>query len=152
VLARRIIVVAADKGFAKQLAVALKAAGGVVDVHRSFAELGELQAALIVVHLDGDLAAEAPAIIARLEGSTRVIPILPRANLAAVVDIMQQSDRVAGMLVAEELDAGRLSAMATRVLVGDIFGLEKLVRWGTQVHSCLVGDYQEKSLCIAQVS
>jgi hypothetical protein len=42
--------------------------------------------------------------------------------------------------------------MATRVLAGDIFGLEKLVGWGTMVHSQLVGDYQEKSLCIAQIS
>ena len=45
-----------------------------------------------------------------------------------------------------------LSAMATRVLAGDIFGLEKTVRWGTTVHSQLVGDYQEKSLCISQIS
>ena len=44
------------------------------------------------------------------------------------------------------------SAMATRVLAGDIFGLEKMVPWGTQIHSQLVGDYQEKSLCIAQIS
>src|SRR3569833_1210531 len=45
-----------------------------------------------------------------------------------------------------------LSALATRVLSGDIFGLEKLVHWGTRVHSQLVGDYQEKSLCISQIS
>jgi hypothetical protein len=42
--------------------------------------------------------------------------------------------------------------MATRVLAGDIFGLEKHVPWGTQIHSFLVGDYQEKSLCISQIS
>jgi hypothetical protein len=42
--------------------------------------------------------------------------------------------------------------MATRVLAGDIFGLDKLVQWGTQIHSSLVGDYQEKSLCISQIS
>ena len=81
-----------------------------------------------------------------------MIAILPRSNLAAVVDIMQASERVAGMMVAEDLDTRELSAMATRVLAGDIFGLEKLIAWGTQIHSFLVGDYQEKSLCISQIS
>jgi hypothetical protein len=153
VLARRIIVVAPDKAFGKQLAVALKASGGTVDSHTSLDDLGnQLQAALIVVHLDGDIAGVGPDLLQRLIGDTRMIAILPRSNLAAVVDIMQASDRVAGMLVAEDFDSRQLSAMATRVLSGDIFGADKLILWGTQIHSCLVGDYQEKSLCISQIS
>jgi hypothetical protein len=153
-LARRIIAVSPDTAFGKQLAIALKAAGGAVDAHVTLDELGkgELQAALLVLHLDGDLAGAAPGILARISGDTRVIAILPRSNLAAVVDIMQASDRVAGMMVAEDLEPKQLSAIATRVLAGDIFGLDKLVQWGTQIHSHLVGDYQEKSLCIAQIS
>lgn len=143
-----------DKAFGKQLAVALKAAGGTVDSHQSFDELGtgDLQASLIVVHLDGALAAAAPQLLQRLTSETRMIAILPRTNLAAVVDIMQASERVAGMMVAEDFDTRQLSAMATRVLLGDIFGLEKMILWGTQIHSQLVGDYQEKSLCISQIS
>jgi len=88
----------------------------------------------------------------RIVGDTRVIAILPRSNLAAVVDIMQGSDRVSGLMIAEGFDMTLLSAMATRVLAGDIFGLEKHVPWGAQIHSFLVGDYQEKSLCIAQIT
>src|SRR5688572_31146897 len=53
-----------------------------------------------------------------------VIAIIARSDLATVVEIMQASERVAGMLVAEDLDTRQLSAMATRVLAGDIFGLE----------------------------
>ena len=159
-LARRIIAVSPDKAFGKQLVIALKAAGGAVDLHPSVEELGsgELQAALVVLHLDGDLASAGPAIVARLTSDTRVVAILPRTNLAAVVDIMQSSDRVSGMLVAPEgaaradFDSRLLSAMAARVLNGDIFGLDKLILWGTQIHSHLVGDYQEKSLCIGQIS
>ena len=153
-LARRIIAVSPDKAFGKQLVIALKAAGGAVDLHASLEALGtgELQAALVVLHLDGELAAAGPTIVGRLTSDTRVIAILPRTNLAAVVDIMQSSDRVSGMMVAEELDSRLLSAMAARVLNGDIFGLDKLILWGTQIHSHLVGDYQEKSLCIGQIS
>ena len=153
-LPRRIIAVSADKAFAKQLAIALKAAGGTVDAYPSLDGLGtgDLRAALAVVHLDGELAGEAMRLLEMLTGDTRVIAILPRSNLAAVVDVMQGSDRVAGMMVADDFDTRDLSAMATRVIAGDIFGLEKLTRWGTQIHSFLVGDYQEKSVCISQIS
>jgi hypothetical protein len=154
VLARRIIALSPDKAFGKQLATALKAAGGAVDLHASLDSLGkgDLQAALVVLHLDGELGTAAAEILPRLIADTRVICVLPRTNLAAVVDIMQSSDRVAGLLVAEDFDSRQLSAMATRVLAGDIFGLEKMVSWGTLVHNQLVGDYQEKSLCISQIS
>ncbi|HEX8106872.1 MAG TPA: hypothetical protein VF516_04045, partial [Kofleriaceae bacterium] len=142
-LARRIIAVTPDKAFGKQLTVALKAAGGAVDTHLTLDELGhgELHAALLVVHLDGAMTGAAQVLLPRLTGETRVIAILPRSNLSAVVDIMQSSDRVAGMMVAEDFDMKLLSAMATRVLAGDIFGLEKHVPWGAQIHSYLVGDY-----------
>ena len=153
-LAKRVIVVSADKSYGKQLATALKAAGGTVDTHLALGELGhgELQASLLCLHLDGVLASAGAEIVPRLTGDARVIAVLPRSNLPAVVDIMQSSERIAGILVAEELDMRELSAMATRVLAGDIFGLEKLVPWGTKVYSTLVGDYQEKSVCIAQMS
>jgi hypothetical protein len=153
VLARRVIAISPDKAFGKQLAIALKAAGGTVDSYSSLDNMSnELQAALLVMHLDGDLAGASASIVGRLVGDTRVIAVLPRSNLAAVVDIMQASERVAGMMVAEDFDISALSAMATRVLAGDIFGLEKLVPWGTLIHSHLVGDFQEKSICISQVS
>lgn len=157
VLARRIIALSSDKAFAKQLAVALKAAGGAVESCASLAELGELgaeglEAALVVLHLDGEVAGEAARVLELLAGDTKVIAILPRSDLPAVVDVMQGSSRVSGVMIAERFDPRDLSAMATRVLAGDIFGLEKLPRWGTQIHSFLVGDYQEKSLCIAQIS
>jgi hypothetical protein len=149
-----VIVVCADKAYGKQLATALKAAGGTVDTHLTLDALGtgELQAALVCLHLDGPLASAAAQVVPRLTGDARVIAVLPRSNLPAVVDIMQSSERIAGILVAESLDLRELTAMATRVLAGDIFGLEKMMRWGTTVHSQLVGDYQEKSLCISQIS
>jgi hypothetical protein len=154
VLARRIIAVSPDKQFGKQLATALKAAGGAVDLHQRLDDFakGEIVAALVVLHLDGELATAAAEILPRLSGDAKVIAVLPKSNLPAVVDIMQSSDRIAGILMAENFDSRQLSAMATRVIAGDIFGLEKMVTWGTQVHSQLVGDYQEKSLCISQIS
>ena len=141
-----------DKAFGKRVAVALRATGGVVDSHARLADLGkEIEAALVVVHC-ADEPTDVLALLDRLAGDTRVIAILPRSNLAAIVDLMQASDRVAGLLVAEDFAPQLLSAMATRTLAGDIFGLDKLVPWGTRIHSAVVGDYQEKSRCIAQIS
>ncbi|HEY1812362.1 MAG TPA: PEGA domain-containing protein [Kofleriaceae bacterium] len=153
-LARRVIALSPDKAFGKQLASALKAAGGTVDLHLSLEELGksEIHAALLVLHLDGELVNAATELLPRLVGDTRVIAVLARGQLASVVDVMLRSDRVVAMMTTESFDSRELAALATRTLAGDIFGLEKLVRWGTLVHSQLVSDYQEKSLAIAQIS
>lgn len=59
------------------------------------------------------MAGAAAALIPRMAGDTRMIAILPRSSVAAVVDLMQGSDRVAGAMVAEDFDATLLSAMAT---------------------------------------
>lgn len=159
-LARRIIAVTPDKAFGKQLAVALKAAGGAVDTQLSLEALGtgELPAHLLVLHLDGPMAGAAHMLIPRLPRDSdgnllgAVIVILPRTDLPAMVDLMQAFPNIAGTMIAEDFDMKLMSAMATRVLAGDIFGLEKHVPWGAQIHSFLVGDYQEKSLCIAQIA
>ena len=153
-LARRVIALSPDKAFAKQLGTALKAAGGAVEVHTALDALGrgELQAALVVLHVEGALADEVAALAARLPDDGRLIVVLPKPDLARAIALMQSTPRLAGVLVADHFRSSDLSSMATRVLAGDIFGLEKLVPWGTKIYSQLVGDYQEKSLCIAQVS
>lgn len=153
-LARRVIGLSADKAFGKVMATALKAAGGVVELHQSLDGLGrgDIQAALVVVHLDGELASSIEDLALRLTNDARLIVILPKPQLTKTVDVMKISDKIAGILIAEGLKPLDLAAMATRILAGDIFGLEKLVPWGTKVYSTLVGDYQEKSLCIAQIT
>jgi len=153
-LARRVIAISPDKAFAKQLGTALKAAGGAVETHLALDGLGrgELQAALVVVHLDGDLRNAHKELAPRLAGDARMVAVLPKHNLSELVDVMRISDRVVGVLIAEQMRSADLAAVATRILNGDIFGLEKMVPWGTKVYATLVGDYQEKSLCIAQLS
>ncbi len=153
-LARRVIALSADKAFGKLIATSLRASGGVVELHPSLDGLGrgDVHAALVVVHLAGELASCAEELTARLGPDTRMIAILPTPQLDKTVDVMKASDKIAGILVQSDFRAHDLSAMATRILAGDIFGLEKLVPWGTRVYSTLVADYQEKSLCIAQIS
>lgn len=152
-LARRVIALSVDKSFGKVVATALRAAGGVVELHADLAALGpgDIQAALVVVHLDGALASCLEDLCLRVRPDAFVIAILPTHALALSVDAMKLSDRIAAVMVQGDLDPGELAATATRLLSGDIFGLEKVMPWGTRVYSTLVGDYQEKSLCIAQL-
>jgi hypothetical protein len=56
------------------------------------------------------------------------------------------------MMVAEDFDPGRLSAMAARLLAPDGFGLEQVMPPGTQIHTETVGDYHEKSLCVSRIA
>ena len=47
--------------------------------------------------------------------------------------------------------ACKLSAIATRILGDDIFGLEKVMVAGTQIHSQVVGNYEDKSRCVSEI-
>lgn len=149
-----IVVISADKGFGKQLTTAVNAAGATSQLCSSMDELGDgtVEAALLILHLVDNPLAGLNALLPRIIGDTRVIAILPRADLVAAVDIMRASERVNAMMVAERFDSHELAGMATRVLAGDIFGIEKTLRWGTHVHSQRVGDYAGKSVAISRIS
>ncbi len=153
-LARRIIAISSDKNFAKQLTVALRAAGGAAEAHQDLEGLGkgELNTALLVLHLTPELNTALANLLPRLAGDARVIIVIPKSNLPVLVDVMMSSERILAVLMAENFASSELTAIATRALAGDIFGLEKMVPWGTRIHSALVGDYQEKSVCISSVS
>jgi hypothetical protein len=157
VLARRIVAVSPDQAFGQQLATGLQAVADTVDVHRSLDSLGslgpgELQAALCVIHLEGERAHAPSERLPRLTGGCPVIAVIPRSNLAAVVDLMQSSDHIAATMVAEDFDPRELSALATRMLTDDRFGLEQVMASGTQIHARTVGDYEERSLCMSRIS
>jgi PEGA domain len=151
--ARRILAVSPDESFADQLSVALALVDATVDVHRSLEtlETSSFHVALCVIHVAGELAQAADAIVPRLTGDCRVIIVLPRANLAATVALMQISDRVAGVMTAEDFDDRTLRALATRAMTGDVFGLEKALTPGTELHQYIVGEHHEKSQCLAQI-
>ncbi|RMH38023.1 MAG: PEGA domain-containing protein [Deltaproteobacteria bacterium] len=157
-LARRAIAVSADKGIAKRIASGLMAAGCTAETAASLDDLakGEIQAALVVLHIaDGDVDAVRAAVeecAARLRKDAWILVVLPRSDLKLAVAALQASDRLAGVLVEDDLNVHSVAAMVTRALHGDVFGLEKVVPWGTRVYSALVGDYQEKSICIAELS
>jgi len=146
--ARRIIAVSPDQAVGARLASAL-AGVGTVDVRATLA-LHEGPAALCVIHVEH--AADARALLARVPADGSVIALAPRADLAAVVEIMEAAERVAGVLVAEDFDPRQLAAMAARVLTAERFGLEDVLAAGTEIHAEVIGDHADKSRCMARVA
>src|SRR5512140_579817 len=154
--ARRILVVSPDQGFGQALAAALPEAAGTVEVHATLeAPLGIPGApgpALYVIYLAGNLAHAPGELVQRLPGACPVIAVLPHANLAAAVALMQSAGRVAGMMVADSFDPHQFAAVVMRLVTDDVFGLDKVMAPGTQIHTRVAGDHQEKTRCMAEVS
>ncbi len=152
-VARRIIAVSPDQALGQQLATALAGDGRIVDVSPTLDTLEATGAepALVVTDAGGALPAEAGAALVRLTGSCPVIVVSRRFGVAEVVDLMQSSERVAGVMIAPELDARQLAATATRLLADRIFGLERVMPPGTQIHTVAVGDAEDKAKCMTRI-
>jgi hypothetical protein len=151
-LSKRVIAVSAEKTFQKKLAAGLMAAGGAVEIVSSADELArEPDADLIVYHVTEFPDKKLTSLLGRLRKDAKVISIVPTSDLDKMVTLMKD-ERLSNCLVAEDLETTMLSGVATRLLYGDVFGLEKFMPWGVRIYSMLVGDYQEKSVAIAAVS
>lgn len=152
-LSKRVVAISADKGFAKRLGAGLMAAGATVETASGTDDLakGEIGADLVVVHVAEDRPGVLAEVEARLKKDASLVAVIPSSSIEMTVKVMQ-SGRVAATLVADELEPAALAATASKLLYGDVFGLEKLVPYGVKVYAILVGDYQEKSVAIAAVS
>lgn len=152
-LSKRVLAVAPDKAFAKRMAAGLMAAGATVETIPTLDELprGHIKADLVALHAVDRFAERTAEIAARVAPAASLIVVIPSSSLEDTVAVMS-AGRVAAVLVADDFDPSGLAALATRLLHGDLFGLEKIVPWGVKVYSILVGDYQEKSVAIAAVS
>jgi PEGA domain len=151
-LSKRAAVVSADKAFAKRLATGLQAAGASAAVHPGTDDLarnGKLD--LVVVHGSRELERSVKAAQGALADGASIVVVIPSSSLETTVRSLQLA-RVAAVLVADHFEPAQLARVASRLLYGDLFGLEKNVAWGVKVHTVLVGDYNEKSAAIAQVS
>jgi hypothetical protein len=151
-LSKRVIVVAGDKPFQKRLVAGAMAAGGNVQAFASAEELPAVIEADLLLYSMG-WSVQDPAytgLLGRLPPYCRVIPILPAPQLESMVRLLGD-DRIASVLVAEEMTAQSISSTVSKLLYGDLFGLEKVMPWGVRIYSMLVGDYQEKSLAIAAI-
>ncbi len=151
-LSKRVIVIAADKPFQKRLIAGAMAAGGAVQAFATADELpGRIEADLVLYALGWQLQDGAlTSLLARLPDGSRLVPILPAPQLEGMVSLLADA-RISTVLVAEEMSAVTVSSTVSKLLYGDLFGIDKVMPWGVRTYSMLVGDYQEKSLAIGTI-
>ena len=149
----RILVVSPEAGFGRMLGAALETVAS-VEVKPTLDALGtgELTASLCVIQFAGDLAKAAAERIPQLVGGCPVLAILPRSNLASIVELMQSSTRFVGALVAEDLDPRQLAAMARRVVADQAFEFDGVLTPGTEVHELAVREDRQKTACLAAIA
>ncbi|HLU65831.1 MAG TPA: hypothetical protein VKZ63_06120 [Kofleriaceae bacterium] len=150
---RGVIAITPDKELGKTLRIALTAAGAEARTVRSLGELPRpIDASLVVLHQVEPDEKTVAEIARHLSNGTQMIVLLPRGDLAATVAALRSHDRVAGVLNADRIRTQEVTAMATRLLFGDIFGLDKVLPWGARIHSMSVGSYDDKTAAIERIS
>jgi hypothetical protein len=152
--APRIVVLSPDPAFEHQLVTGLSAMACAVDVQRGLDALGagEPPAALCVIHLEGECARVLEAGGSGVNLGCPVIAVLPRGDVAAAVEVLRSSERVAGVIDADRFDPQQLAALATRIVSDDVFGLVQAMAPGTAIHARSVADHAEASRCVALIS
>lgn len=154
-LAHRVLAISPVRETRKAISVGLMSAGATVEQHENISELtpGPISDALVVLHLEDAVGtALVGTVCERLADTARLIVVVPASDIETTVSVMQSSRKVASVLVAEGLTSTTVARAASKLLYGDIFGLEKMVPWGTRVYSTLVGSYHDKSNCIREMS
>jgi hypothetical protein len=153
--ARRIIAVSPERALRVRFEESLRAAAAPeveVEVQSALDGTGVAEpAALYVVHVAGELLRVPGLLAPRLPGAGPIIAVLPKPSLAGAVELMQASERIAAVLVAEELEIQQLAAVAARLVADDVLGLAQVLAPGTAVRTEEVGDAREKARCIAHV-
>ncbi len=150
-LSKRVIVIAGDKPLQKRLIAGAMAAGGAVQAFAAAEEVaGRIEADLMLCALCQPGESAFASLSARLPEGARLVAIIPTPNLDWMVTLLGEA-RIATVLVADQLSTTLVASLTTKLLHGDLFGLEKVMPWGVRVYSMLVADYQEKSLAIASV-
>jgi hypothetical protein len=152
-LSKRVVAIASERQLQKKLTAGLMAAGAVVESVAQVSELaaGKIESDLVVFASSGREDAQLRPLLDRLRDNANLVVVIPAADLEYAVALLKEP-RIRNVVVADELQAVWVSSIATRILHGDVFGVEKTMPWGVRVYSMLVGDYNEKSVAIAAIS
>ena len=141
--------VSSDGEVRRRLETVLRGTSEAIEVYETLDAVpaGATPAALYVVHAVDERSVTGPP---AQEGP--IIAVVPEQELAVVVDRMQASPRVAGVILGMDFDPRHLTAMATRILRDDLIGLDKVMVPGTELQSRVVGTYAEKLACMAEIA
>jgi anti-sigma regulatory factor (Ser/Thr protein kinase) len=141
------VILAPDAAVGRTWAAPLLAAGCTA---RVIERLGDYDgtADLLVAH--GAAPMELGQALSKLLGTSACVAVVPEPGIAGMLAALR-APCARGVVVSSYLDARLLTYLSAKVLRGDIFGVSKLLPWGTRVHSEMVNDQEQRAAAIATV-
>jgi hypothetical protein len=98
---------------------------------------------LIIAQLD-------PRAPVQVGGKSQALLVIQQPDLATYVRLLAQPG-VSAVVTADYLDSRLLTYVAAKLLKGDIFGVSKVLPWGAQVLSMVVGSHDERQQALASL-
>ena len=148
---RRVLAISSDLDQLRRIVSTLERAGGEVDAARSVESIAGEQIPHRYVFYsatDGDVTA-LNVLVPKLRDRAHVTIVTPRATLSDLT-VYLRDDRVNHVVVGDELDHG-VFVTAQKLLTGDIFGIEKYLPVGTDVHYARLRDFDGRGRAIDTV-
>ena len=148
---RRVLAISSDLDQLRRIVSTLERAGAEVDAARSVDSIAGDQIPHRYVFysaVDGDVTA-LNALVPKLRDRAHVTIVTPRASLSDLT-VYLRDDRVNHVVVGDELDHG-VFVTAQKLLTGDIFGIEKYLPQGTDVHYARLRDFDGRGRAIDTV-
>jgi hypothetical protein len=91
------------------------------------------------------------ALTDRLRPEVPVVAVLPQADTRHMIEVLKDP-RVVAAVSLEPASPSALCGLLTKLLYGDVFGLEKLMPWGARLYAQAIADYPAKSSAITLVT
>lgn len=130
----------------------LNAAGSTVEFKDSV-DVGDAKdAALIIIDRDCRQAASLPQLTQVVGEGSKLIIMGESIEDEEVVSLLRDNPMDHVIADAQQMDEGELVVTSSKLLSGDIFGLEKYLSWGVKVHEQSIHTYEQKRLALLTVS
>lgn len=108
-------------------------------------------ATLLAVHADANVDQHLHTCVARAPSDARMIAVMPKPNLGAIVDALQVDQRVAAVVTVDRADKATISRIASALSGSAVFGLTRFVGDETEVHSAVLSSFGDKLRCLDQI-
>jgi hypothetical protein len=148
---QRILVIAEDPGLLEKLAAAVQAGGGTPVRALGLDELpgAPVPHRLVVFAWDGDAAVHRE-LVGKLRQSAQVVAVCPPRTLSQQMELLGEA-RCNHVFIADDAGLRMLEATVRKFVSGDLFGIEKYVPEGTEVHLLRLRDYEGRQRALDEV-
>jgi hypothetical protein len=143
------VIYSSDRSVVRAWSGPLTAAGTRVQVIDQLGQVGD--GADLLVAQAGAAPADLYRALTTVKAEHPSLVVLQQPSLPVTLDCMRLPS-TRGVVVESYLDARLLTYLAAKLLRGDIFGVAKVMPWGTRIYTEMVNNHDERAQALAKVS